>query len=310
MELPNELYLHVFSFLEKRDLKALRLVCILFKELCNIILFTDPCMKRKLKIRITQLEHLPVIFLNNSYLKRFLDLSTFPTTVRVVILSQRKPTVSPEIIHLHPHIQFYISFGYIYPVNVHHGSNYNLKNVKLFSTAFSPMRYGVLREYNNFNFRYINLAHLESFRHKVIDAEAGLTVLSRLVVEKLVLLNATHFRFFPEQLLRLRNIICISSNIFPEGLLFPFTLIKEIQTLEIIFIERDVVFKVSEFEKITPILNTPLNFGFDYAGIKRVRSPCVICIKPPKCPLGKPFTLTGPASTWRTKLLRLYGFAG
>ena len=171
MDLPNELYLRIFTFLGKKDVKSIRITCKHFSELANIILFSYPRMKKKLKLETSQLLHLPIICLNNRYLKRFLNADSFPTTVNTVILSQRKPVIPPETIFRYPHIQFYISFGYFYPVNVLHESNYALlENVKLYSSASSPMRYKILYKYNYFVFRYINTNHLELFIREGVTA--------------------------------------------------------------------------------------------------------------------------------------------
>ena len=109
-----ETIFHIFSFLEKKDIKSLRLVCKHFYEICNIILFTHLRLKRVLKVDISQLMHLPIKHINNRYIKRFSTLKIFPETVNVVILSQKRPIITPETISQHPNIQSYISFGYIY----------------------------------------------------------------------------------------------------------------------------------------------------------------------------------------------------
>ena len=51
MDLPNELYLRIFSFLGKKDVKSMRSTCKLFSELANIILFSYPDMEKKLQVK-------------------------------------------------------------------------------------------------------------------------------------------------------------------------------------------------------------------------------------------------------------------
>ena len=93
MDLPNELYLKIFSLLGKRGIKSLRFTWKHFSELANIMLFSYPDTKKKLELKASKLMHLPIICINNRYLKRFLDVDSFITTVNTVILSQLKPVV-------------------------------------------------------------------------------------------------------------------------------------------------------------------------------------------------------------------------
>ena len=229
MNIPNETTFKIFSFLEKKDIKSLRLVCKHFYEICNIILFTHLRLKRKLKVDISQLMHLPIKHINNRYIKRFSTLKIFPETVNVVILSQKRPIITPETISQHPNIQFYISFGYIYPVTGVHESNYFLKNVKLFSTSESAMKFKILNKYDYFTFRYINYRHLECFKRDKLTIEEGIHILSKLKVERLVLIfPQLNCHVIPEQLIKFQNIVCISSGIFPRETILPLIIFNEI----------------------------------------------------------------------------------
>ena len=168
-------------------------------------------------------------------------MDSLPATVTTVTLNQHKPVILPETISRCPHI----------PVNVLHKSNYALlENVKLCSSLSSPMWYKVLCKYHYFVFRYINTSHLELFTHKDIAVEEKLDILSRLKIERLVLLFHIEWSITPKLLLRFKNTVCISSNIFPRETLFPFELIKEIQSLEIIYLAINVSFPVEEFDKM------------------------------------------------------------
>ena len=122
-----------------------------------------------------------------------------------------------------------------------------------------------------------------------------------------MLLFHISYCILPKLLSQLKNIVCISSSIFQKGILFPFELIKGIQTLEIIFIGTKVSFKVEEFKKITSVLHTPFNFSkTGDNGVAFTKSACAICLKQPRCALGKLFTLTGSPSTWLCQLYYRY----
>ena len=308
--LPNEIYLKIFSFLEKKDIKAIRRVSLLFNDLGSIILFSFPIMKKKLRLNISQCTHLPFLYIDNRYLKRFLDVTEFPATVRTVVLSQRKPTVSPEIISQNQHIQFFISFGYFYPVDSsHHQSNYALlKNVKLYSSTSSSMRYQVLQKYTNFIFQYINTAHIESFATEIFSSETGLHILSQLKVNRLVLMKSNYFRITAKQLFQFDNIVCISSAVLLEKESFPFKLIQQIQTLEVIFIWPGTLFyetDLLELKRVTP------HSSYHYrtvpcSTLARFTEHCFICLKRPKNIFGKTFIPMGSPSTWFQQIFRLY----
>ena len=130
-------------------------------------------------------------------------------------------------------------------------------------------------------------------------------ILLQLKVERLVFLTFLPFYITPKQLLQLKNIVCISSEIFPDDVLFPFELIKQIPNLEVIFIAGGVSFQATEFNKITPILHSPIKTT-ENGGIVCTKSPFVICLKQPKCALGQPFTPSGPSSTWFLQLFYRY----
>ena len=310
MNIPNEITFNIFSFLEKKDIKSLRLVCKNFYEICNIILFTHLRLKRVLKVDISQLMHLPIKHINNRYIKRFSTLKIFPETVNVVILSQKRPIITPETISQHPNIQFYISFGYIYPVTGVHESNYFLKNVKLFSTSESAMKFKILNKYDYFTFRYINYQHLECFKRDKLTIEEGIHILSKLKVERLVLIfPQLNCHVIPEQLIKFQNIVCISSLIFPRETILPLIIINEIQTLETIFIESGTLIPFSQFKELDPIIQVPSQTYWlpGCCDTQRICTQVVICLKQPTSSLGKIFTPSGPRNTWRLQLLDLYG---
>ena len=167
------------------------------------------------------------------------------------------------------------------------------------------MRYKILYNFTHFTFRYINVSHMEVFNYECITAEEGVLILSQLKVERLVFLTLLPFNYIPIQLLQLKNIVCISSEIFPDDVLFPFELIKHIPTLEVIFIASGVSFQATEFNKIIPILCSPIKIT-ESGGIACAELPFVICLKQPKCALGQPFTPSGPSSTWFLQLFCQY----
>ena len=307
--LPNEIYLKIFSFLKKKDIKTIRRVSLLFNDLGSVILFSYPIMKKKLRLNISQFTHLPFLYIDNRYLKRFSDVNEFPATVQTVVLSQRKPTVSPEVISQNQHIQFFISFGYFYPVDSsHHQSNYALlKNVKLYSSSSSPMRYQVLPKYTNFIFQYINTAHIESFATESFSPETGLRVLSLLKVNRLTLMKSNYFRITAKQLFQFDNIVCISSGVLLEKEPFPFKLIQKIQTLEVIFIWPGTLFykaDLLELKRVSP--HSSHHYRCIDSTLARFTEPCFICLKRPKNIFGKHFSPVGSPSTWFQQIFRLY----
>ena len=309
LHLPNEIYLKIFSFLKIKDLKVIRCVSSLYNDLGSAILFSHPTIKKKLRLNISQISHLPFLYIDNKFLKRFLDVNEFPATVHTVVLSQRKPTVSPQIISRNQHIQFFIFFGYFEPANsFHHQSNYALlKNVKLYSSPSSPMRYQVLTKYTNFIFRYISTAHIESFATESFCAEDGLRILSLLKIERLALLKSNYFCITVNQLLQFNNIVCISSNALLGKDPFPFKLIQKIQTLEVIFIWTNTLFRITDLLELKQVYpHSSCHYRRIDSTFGRFTDPSFICLKRPKNILGKPFTPTGPCSTWFQQIFQLY----
>ena len=180
MDIPSELYLWIFSFLAKKDIKSIRCTCKHFSDLVNIILFTYPVMKKNLQLSIfnsifetSQVLYLPIIYFVNTYHTDILNVDSFAATVTTVLLSQCKPVVPMETISRYPHIQFYISIGYFHLVNVLHESNCALlENVKLyFFCAYSPMRYKILYNYNHFVFLLWTCYHLDLFTCQNVTPE-------------------------------------------------------------------------------------------------------------------------------------------
>ena len=133
--LPNEILIKIFKHLSNRDLKNIKCTCLKFSHIANIHLFAFPRFKPKLRVSIFQLIDLPLLYVDNKFLKRFLDVRVFPVTVKEVYLSVRKPIVSPHIITKFNHIKFFASSGYFYPLNCLHSSNYTTcKNLKIYSS--------------------------------------------------------------------------------------------------------------------------------------------------------------------------------
>jgi len=305
--IPNELYLKIFKLLEKKELKTVRLISKRCKDITNLLIFSRPNIKRKVKLTITQIAHLPILTLDNRYLKRFITIDTFPDTLNTVVLSQRKPIIPPETISRYPNIEFFISFRYFYPKNILHESAYALlANVKLYSCLSSSMRYKLLNKYNNFIFRYLNISHLETFATAPFTADEGISILSQLKIERLVLLESRYFRFTLNQLLQISNIVCISSDVF-NGVLFPLKVIQEIESLEVIFIESLATLHHSELKELKALFHTP--FRYIWTGerdIVRFYLRCCICIKRPRCALGKSFPLPEDFSLWVCRIYRRY----
>ena len=309
--IPNELYLKIFKLLEKKELKTVRLISKRCKDISNLLIFSRPNIKRKIKLTITQIAHLPILTLDNRYLKRFITVDTFPGTVNTVLLSQRKPIVPPETISRYPNIEFFISLGYLYPKNILHESTYALlANVKLYSCSSSSIRYKLLNKYDNFNFRYLNISHLETFSTETFTADEGISILSQLKIERVVLLKSRYFRITLDQLLQISNIVCISSDVFNGGL-FPLKIIQEIESLETIFIESRTTLHHSELKELKALFHSPFHyFWTGERDIVRFFRPCCICIKQPRCALGKPFPLPEDSSLWLYRIYGRYFFAG
>ena len=304
-DIPNELYLKIFGFLGKKDLKVVRLISKRCKDISNLLIFSRPNIKRKVRLRIAQIAHLPILTLDNRYLKRFIAISTLPDTLNTVVLSQRKPIIPPETISRYSNIEFFISFGYFYPKNILHESTYALlENVKLYSCLSSSIRYKLLIKYNNFIFRYLNISHLETIATASFTADEGINILLQLKIERIVLLKSRYFRFTLNQLLQINNIVCISSDVF-SGTLFPLKVIQEIESLEVIFIESRTTLHHSELQELKALFHSPFYyFWTGESDIVRFFRPCCICIKSPRCALGKPFPLPDDSSLW---LYRIYG---
>ena len=309
--IPNELYLKIFEYLEKKDLKVVRLISKRCKDIANLLIFYCPKIKAKYRLRIDEIAHLPIIQLNNCFLKRFITISTLPVTLNTVVLSQRKPVISPETIYRHPNIEFFISFGYFYPKNVLHESTYAiLENVKLFSCPFSSMRYKLLSRYRNFTLRYLSISHLETFATASFTANEGIDILSQLKIERVVLLKSRYFRFTLNQLLQINNIVCISSDVFSD-ILFPLKLIQEIESLEVIFIESRATVHHSELKELKALFHSPLYYSWTgEPDTVRFFRPCCICIKKPRCALGKPFPLPKDSTLCPYRIYGRYSSVG
>ena len=307
MNFPNELLLKIFGHLSRRDIKSVKCVSVKFAEVANILLFSVPKLKRKLRLSVHQISHLPFISLDNRFLKRFHDVETFPSTTVTVILSHRRPVIHPRVISQFNDIQFYANFGYFHPISILHPSNYSVcRNFKIFSSPSSPMRCTILSNFSNFTFAYINTAHIDSIRSVTTAVEEGLTTLSQLKVDRLALLESPWLSTTAEQLSRLNNIVCICSDILPRGDPFPFKLLQDIPTLEAIFLRKGVIFNPKDLVNLNPFSHSPYHYQSIGRGLARVCTPCVICLRQPRSALGKLFTLTGPPLKWSQTLYQLY----
>ena len=112
-DIPNELYLKIFRLLEKKELKTVRLISKRCKDISNLLIFSRPNIKNKVRLTITQIAHLPILTLDNRYLKRFITIDIFPDMLNTVVLTQRNPIIPPESISRYPNIEFFISLGYL-----------------------------------------------------------------------------------------------------------------------------------------------------------------------------------------------------
>ena len=310
--IPNELYLKIFKLLEKKELKTVRLISKRCKDITNLLIFSRPNIKRKVKLTITQIAHLPILTLDNRYLKRFITIDTFPDTLNTVVLSQREPIVPRETISRYLHIEFFISLEYLHHANVlyYEPTYVLLANVKLYSCPTSTIRYKFLDKYDNFIFRYLNISHLETFATAPFTADEGISILSQLKIERLVLLESRYFRFTLNQLLQMSNIVCISSDVF-NGVLFPLKVIQKIESLEVIFIESLATLHHSELKELKALFHTP--FRYIWTGERDIVSfylRCCICIKRPRCALGKSFPLPEDSSLWLNRIYMRYFSAG
>ena len=307
MYLPNELLLKIFRHLSRRDIKSVRCTSVKFAQVANILLFSVPLLKRKLRLSVHQISHLPFISIDNRFLKRFHDVDTFPSTTTTVILSHCRPIVHPRVISQFNDIQFYANFGYFYPISILHPSNYSVcRNFKIFSSPSSSMRCTILNTFSNFTFAYINISHIESVRSVATAVEEGLTTLSQLKVDRLALLESSWFNITAEQLLQLNNIVCICSDILPKGVPFPFKLLQDISTLEAIFLRRGVIFNPKDLEDLNPFSHSPYHYKNIDHGLARICTSCVICLRQPRSALGKLFTLTDSPLKWNRTLYQLY----
>ena len=304
--LPNEILIKIFKHLSNRDLKNIKCTCLKFSHIANIHLFAFPRFKPKLRVSIFQLIDLPLLYVDNKFLKRFLDVRVFPVTVKEVYLSVRKPIVSPHIITKFNHIKFFASSGYFYPLNCLHSSNYTTcKNLKIYSSPHFPMRIKTVYNFLKFTFSYLNSSHLEiDSRNFLIALEEGYTALLRLKVDRLTLLKSSWLNISVEKLFRLQNLVCICSSIISDSGPFPFNLLLKIKTLEVIFLEQGVLFLIADLKNIKPFSHSPYHYQHINRGFARISTPCVICVKQPRSAFGTPFTPTG--SQWRDQLLQQY----
>ena len=235
-ELSNELIVYLMHFVKNK--KVMRLVSRKFASIIDYIVFYIPSWKKRPFME--DISHLPIRILKISQIQRT-PINHLPLSLTHFILDSIE--IAPSVVNDHPETMFYISIDYLDNCS-YDKSNFIRTNVKLFTSDHCRINSRTLPLYKDFTFSTLTISHIQC--DETLDM---LELLSDLKIERLIL-DRTSRPLDPIKLIKYRNIVHFSSQIFEKGKTFPLFLINKLPKLETFYCRRNTFMNFDEFKWI------------------------------------------------------------